>query len=54
MSQVAQLSAYIVEQKECTPDGVNLDCIYNNEPLGFEYSPVVFNDLCSRNKKIEV
>ena len=54
MSQMARLSAYMVEQKDCTFDCVNLDCIYDDEPLGLEYSSFVSNDLCSRNKKIEV
>ena len=31
-----------------------MDCIYDNEPLGFEYSSIVSNNLCGRNKKIEV
>ena len=53
-SQMAWLSTYMVEQKDCTSDGVNLDYIYDNEPLEFDYSSVVSNDLCSRNKKIEV
>ena len=31
---------------------MNLDCIYDNEPLGFEYSSVVSIDLCNRNKRL--
>ena len=53
-SQMAQLSTYMAEQMKCTLDGVNLDCIYDNEPLRFEYSSTASNDLCSRNKKIDV
>ena len=44
-SQMAQLSTYMAEQMKCTLDGVNLDCIYDNEPLGFEYSSIVSNDV---------
>ena len=53
-SQMAQLLTYMAEQMKSTLDGVNLDCIYDNEPLRFEYSSIVSNDLCSRNKKIVV
>ena len=51
---MAQLSTYMAEQRKCTLDGVNVGCIYDNEHLGFEYSSVVSNELCSRNKKIDV
>ena len=52
-SQLAQLSAYMEEQKENISD-VNMDCIYNYEPLGFEYCSIVSNDMYNRNKKFEV
>ena len=52
-SQMAQLS-YMVEHTKCTRNGVNLDCIYDNELLGFECSSVVSNDLCNRNKRLIV
>ena len=53
-SQMAQMSAYMAEQMMYTLDCVNLNCIYDNELLRFKYSSVVSNDLCSRNKKIDV
>ena len=53
-SQMAQMSAYMAEQMKYNLDGVNLNCIYDNELLRFEYSSVASNDLCSRNKKIDV
>ena len=51
---MAQLSPYMAEHMKCILDGVNLDYIYDNEPLRFEYSFIVSNDLCNRNKKINV
>ena len=54
MSQMAQLLTYMVEQMNCTHVGANLDYIYNNEPLGFKYSSIISNDLCSRNKKLDI
>ena len=53
-SQMAQLLAYIVEQMKCTHGGVSFDCVYDFEPLGFEYSFVVSNDLCNENKKLDM
>ena len=54
IGQMARLSAYMVEQMNCTHDGACLNYIYDSELLGFEYSSIVSNDLCNRNKKLEM
>ena len=54
MSHLAQLPAYMAEQVNYTIECTNLDYIYDNEPLGFEYSSPISNDLCNKNKKFEV